>query len=274
MPGRSRRRAMGPEDAPEKKVSATGMTRLTFAQAGIDHTKGVLPHGAGNQLEALRETNFNSYFRMAAMRDPECWELDASVADLADRYPAALTAAQADLAQGGNCGEHATIAYDFLRMHMSEDTVNRCSVNGLDHAFLLLGDVAKDADDELAVCDPWPTAPTACLWEDHFAFTEDRDEIKVAASVSGDDADIKSAIAQGLRLSPKGEAWIAHAFDEDRTEEEIKKGREGDKPWIWRHENAASEEFRYTEEEAEQSQAASGSETEAAVPEQLRRRQS
>ncbi|MFK7927673.1 MAG: hypothetical protein AB8H79_05775 [Myxococcota bacterium] len=251
MPGRSRRRSLGPADAPEKEVTAQAMTRLTYARAGIDHTKGVLPHGAGNQLEALRDTNFNSYFRMAAMRDMECWELDSSVADLADKNPEALTAAMAELAQGGNCGEHATIAYDFLRMQMGEDTVNMCDKSGLDHAFLILGNVSSDSDSDLAVCDPWPTSPTSCLWEDHFAYDEDRTKLNVRSSVTGNTEDVKSAISSGLRLSAKGEQMIQQAFDDKRTEEEIKSGTEGDKPWIWEHGNAASETFQYVQEDEE-----------------------
>lgn len=233
------------DDPERKEVSATAMARLGHARRGIEQTKKVLSHGAGNQKEALKATNFNSYFRMAAMRDRDCWELDPALYDLADRYPDALTAAKADLAQGGNCGEHAMIAFDFLRQTAASETVNRCDVTDLDHAFVIVGDVASDEDDELVVCDPWPTAPTACLWEDHFAFTPDRGALNTRNSATGDDRDVKAAIAAGLRLSAKGQEMIQYAYDDARTQEEIDKGTEGDHPWIWTHPNAASEEFDY-----------------------------
>ena len=230
-----------------KTVSSLAMGRITDAQAGIDHTKGVLSHGAGNQLEALKATKFNSYFRMAAMRDRGAWEIDPSVYDLCRSHPEALTAAKADLAQGGNCGEHAAIAFDYLRTNTSH-IVNKSAKEGLDHAFVVIGDAEKDGDDELVVCDPWPTAPTACLWEDHFAFTADRDQLNLHSTATGDGQDVKAAIAKGLRLSAKGMAMVRNSMSEERTKEEIEKGTEGDKPWIWQHADAASSKYTYEAE--------------------------
>jgi hypothetical protein len=224
------------------------MTRLAAARAGIDHTKQVMSQGAGNQYEALEDTNFNSYFRMAAMRDPECWILDPNLFDLANQYPDALTAAKADLAAGGNCGEHAMVAFDYLRTRGGH-TVNRADKSGLDHAFVILGDIGTDSDADLVVCDPWPTAPTACLWEDHFGYTPDPGQLNTRNTASAEDTeDIKAILAQGLRLSAKGEEMIQYAFDEERTKEELEKGTSGDKPWIWNQVGAASTEYTYVEE--------------------------
>ncbi len=240
-----------------KEVSSKAMGRLTHAKAGIDQTKKVLSHGAGNQKEALEATKFNSYYRMAAMRDPGCWSLDASVHDLARKHPDALTAAKADLAQGGNCGEHAMIAYDYLQRTLPGDKVNRCDKEGLDHAFVIIGDTAGDTDKDLVVCDPWPTAPTACLWEDHFAFTPDRTQLNVRNTVSGDATDVKAAIAAGLSLSAKGRQMIAQSMSEEDTRKQIEKGTEGDHPWIWQHENAANTKYDYfAAEKAEEPKAA------------------
>lgn len=231
-------------DLGRKEVSEKAMTRINDAQSAIDQTKSVLSHGAGNQKEALEATKFNSYFRMAAMRDRDAWEIDPSVYHLARKYPNALTAAKADLAQGGNCGEHAAIAYDWLRANTSHQ-LHKSAKEGLDHAFVVIGDVEKDGDDELVVSDPWPTAPTACLWEDHFAFTPERDELKRHNSTTGDGEDVKAAIAKGLRLSAKGMAMVRNSLSEERTKEEIEKGTEGDKPWIWEHPDAASRKYTY-----------------------------
>jgi len=241
-------------ELPKKQVSAQAMTRLGHARKGIAHTKKVLKHGGGNQREALEATKFNSYFRMAAMRDPECWHIDPAIIPMARKYPEALVAAKADLAQGGNCGEHAMVAFDFLRMTASSEQVNRVSVKGLDHAFVLIGSIKKDDDAEITACDPWPTRPTACLWEDHFAHA-DKSEINIANSISGDDADVKAVIASGLSLSAKGQAYVKHAYDEEKTRTAIEEGTkrespseqnpEGSKPWIWDHENAARTEYEY-----------------------------
>lgn len=228
------------DDLPRKEVSGKAMSRLGKAQKAIDETERVLSYGGGNQWEDLERTNFNAYFRMAVMRDAECWTLDPSLYALANAYPEALTAAKAELAQGGNCGEHAMIAFDWLRRNASSENVSRVAVTGLDHAFVILGDLEHDSDADLVVSDPWPTAPMACTWEDHFAHTAERGNIDVHNQVSGDDADVKAAIAGGLSLSPKGQEQIRWAFDDQRTQDELKKGREGDKPWIWRHESAAA----------------------------------
>jgi len=247
-------------ELPKKQVSAKAMTRLGHARSAIAHTKKVLKHGAGNQKEALEATKFNSYFRMAAMRDPDCWHIDPGVISLARKYPEALVAAKADLAQGGNCGEHAMVAFDHLRMTASSEEVNRVSVNGLDHAFVLIGSIKDDEDGDLGACDPWPTKPTACMWDDHFAHAA-KSEIKIANTVSGDDADVKAAIASGLSLSAKGMAYVKHAYDVEKTKEAIEEGTareepseehpEGRKPWIWDHSDAASDKYDYVGPEPE-----------------------
>lgn len=234
-------------DRGPKEVTPKAMTRLKHAEAGIKQTKTVLSHGAGNQKEALEASKFNSYFRMAAMRDPECWSISPSVYSLARENPEALTAAKADLAGGGNCGEHAAIAFDYLRTNSSE-MVHMSSKEGLDHAFVVVGNPDSDSDSDLVVCDPWPTAPTACLWEDHFAFTSDRANLNLRNTTTGDGQDMKAAIAAGLSLTAKGKSMIQHSFSEERTKEEIEKGtnsEDDNKPWIWQHQDAASKKYTY-----------------------------
>ena len=34
---------------------------------------------------------------------------------------------------------------------------------------------------------------------------------------------------------------IEHSMSDEQTEEEIKKGREGDKPWIWQHSDSTAD---------------------------------
>lgn len=245
---------------PRKAVSPTAMGRLALSANAIKHTEGVMAEGRGNQYEDLKRTNFNSYFRMAAMRDPECWYIAPQVMHLARAHPDALTHAKAGLAKAGNCGEYAAVAMDWLRVNAAGEHLHYSAKEGLDHAFVIMGDIENDADNELVVADAWPTAPTACLWEDFFAFTTDRSQLQARRSLFGDGEDIASIIATGLRLTPKGEAWVNHSFTADETEKELKKGRERDEendrgPWIWRHANTARREFDYHSPEAEAAEA-------------------
>jgi hypothetical protein len=234
---------------PKKGVSGKGGKRLGQAQDAIKHTKGVLNFGAGNQYEALKATNFNSYFRMEVMRDMSYWELEDSVRPLAAANPEALTAAMADLAHGGNCGEHAQIAFDYLRAHAKGETINMSDVEGLDHAFVIIGNVSGESDADLCVSDPWPSAPTACLWEDHFAFTADRTKINRRHTAVADGQNVKAVIARGLRLTPEGQARIKAKLTNEQTEAELKKGtdRSSGHPWIWRHPGttAAGHDYDY-----------------------------
>lgn len=242
---------------PEKKVGSGAMRRIEKAREAINHTKEVFAFGAGNQLPALQSSNFNSYFRMKAMRDPGCWEMTASARMLASQNPDALTAAKADLAKGGNCGEHAQLGFDYLRATMKGETINRCDKEGLDHAFVIMGDISSEADNQLAVCDPWPHQATACLWEDHFAHTTERKELNVRKTEKADGKDVKSVIAAGLKLSQRGLAMIEQKYTDEESKEEIKKGtsrEDGAHPWIWNHgpTNQRGAEYDYVEEEKPQ----------------------
>lgn len=238
-------------DPEKKKVSGGAMKRIEKAREAINHTKSVLSFGAGNQYDALKSSNFNSYYRMATMRDMECWELDPTVRQLASKHPQALTAAMAELAQGGNCGEHAQIAYDFLCASMPGEQISQCDKEGLDHAFVILGDTKSEADSSLAVSDPWPTAATACLWEDHFAFTADRTKLNVRATERASGENVKAVIARGLKLSAKGLQMISQKMSDEDTDKHLKEGtsrENGAHPWIWRHGPTASTEYEYSAE--------------------------
>jgi hypothetical protein len=234
---------------PKKGVGAKAGKRLQQARDAIKHTKGVLNFGAGNQYDALKATNFNSYFRLEVMRDMSYWEIEDTVKPIAAANPEALTAAMADLAHGGNCGEHAQIAFDYLRVHAKGETLNMSDVEGLDHAFVLMGSLSGDADNDLTVSDPWPTNPTACLWEDHFAFRADRSQINARHTMVADGQNVKAVIARGLRLTPEGQARIQARLSDEQTEKELKKGtdRSSGHPWIWRHPGttAAGRDYDY-----------------------------
>lgn len=239
-------------DKPRKKVGSKAMKRIGLAHDAIKHAKSVFSFGAGNQAEALKGSNFNSYFRMKVMRDSSCWELAPSVRAIAAGNRDALTAAKADLAHGGNCGEHAQVGFDYLRVKAPGETIARSDVEGLDHAFVLMGDVGKEADNDVTVCDPWPTSPTACTWEDHFAHTTDKSKINRRNTMTADGKNVKAVIAAGLKLSARGQAMCQHKWPDDKTAEELEKGLGN---WIWEHPNAAETEYEYyTDEDSGQAE--------------------
>ena len=232
---------------PKKKVSGKAMGRLGKCRDAIKHTKAVMAFGAGNQLAALKASNWNSYFRLRIMRDPRCWEISPSVKAISSQFPNALTAAKADLAHGGNCGEHAAVAYDYLRSTAGGENIAFSQADGLDHAFVLMGDLKNDSDQDICVSDPWPSAATATVWEDHFAHTADRADIIQHYSMKADGKNHKSVIAAGLKLSAKGLRMVNKHLSTKETSDKIAAGEKDG--WIWEHDNAASggRDYDYSE---------------------------
>jgi hypothetical protein len=219
--GSSSSSAVQRDEKEKKEVSSKAMARLGHAEAAIKHTKTVLEHGAGNQLEALRASNFNSFWRLLVMRHNAAWRFTSrEAADYAARYPEALTAAKADLAQGGNCGEHAAIAFDYLRQNAGGETLNRVG-HSMDHAFVILGEMDKESGNELVVADPWPTKPTACLFEDHFCYTTDPTKLTVSNTVEANGEQAKAIILSGLALTDQGKELIEYANTQEETDKAI-----------------------------------------------------
>jgi len=239
---------------PKKHVGGDAMGRLGLASKAIAHTKEILKFGAGNQMEAIRATNANSTARLQVMRDEdhEYWEISPTVYELINNNYQAFTAAKAELMDGGggNCGEHADIAYDYLSVAAVGQTITKAQQKGFDHAFVLIGNLDSDEDSAIAVSDPWPTRPTAVVWEDHFAYIADRKKILRHATEVADGKSAKDVIKKGIKLTEKGKAMCQAKFDtKEETEDFIKKGRQGDHPWIWGHPNTArsGHDFEYTE---------------------------
>ncbi|HPH65828.1 MAG TPA: hypothetical protein PLF40_08795 [Kofleriaceae bacterium] len=228
-------------ELPKKQVSGKALGRLAKARDAIAATKRVLNFGAGNQMEAIGATKMNSNFRLKAMREPSYWTLAPDVQQLAQENPEALVAAQADLVHGGNCGEHAYIAYDYLRRHAKGEHIAYV-YSTIDHCFVHIGDKDRESAAEVAVSDPWPTQATACLWEDHFCFTTD---VQIDASMKADGKSLKGAIAHGLRLSEEGKAAAAAKATDAETHEALLNRKENH---FWQQPDTADEgkKFHYT----------------------------
>lgn len=248
--------ATGKEKDPtlkDKKVSGKAAGRLSKAQAGIDATKKVLSYGAGNQAEAMEMSKLNSTYRLLVMRTDDFWEMTPEAQELANENPEAAIAAKADLAHGGNCGEHAWVAFQYLRLHAKGEPIAVSAKEGLDHAFVLMGDLQKDGDADIVTSDPWPTRARACLWEDHFAYTADRSKIDVSYDMIADGKSYKEAIKAGLRLNASGRYYVQQHQSKKQTEEalENEKMTVGDQEidlHVWNHPNteASGKQFNYT----------------------------
>ncbi len=239
----------------DRAVSGKAAGRLAKAKAGIDATKRVLKYGAGNQAEAMEMSRLNSTYRLLVMRTDAFWEMSPDAQQIAAENPEAEIAAKADLARGGNCGEHAWCALQYLRLHASGEPLAVSAKQGLDHAFVLMGDLENDADSEIAVADPWPTRARACLWDDHFAYTADRSKIDVQYDLVGDGKSYKEAVKAGLRLSAEGKQFVKEKQSEKQTEDALRDqkmtidGQEIELH-VWTHPNTEAEGKRqnYVEE--------------------------
>jgi len=230
----------------KQEVSSEVYSRLALAADAIGATKRAIQF-QGNQVPALQKTNMNSYYRLQVMRDPSCWEMTPEAQALAWENPEAEIAAKADLCHGGNCGEHAWVAYHYLRQHASGQQIQVAAKSGFDHAFVLIGDLAKDSDEEIAVSDPWVNAPIACLWPHHFAYTDDHGKIENAASMVADGVSKKQAILAGLKLSAEGEAMIAKKDTKQETKEQTDDWKANH---YWDHTEPRTEKFEYRPEKA------------------------
>ncbi|MBZ0231158.1 MAG: DUF4157 domain-containing protein [Deltaproteobacteria bacterium] len=237
---------------PKKKVGKASKARLDAASKAIAYTKKVMAKGAGNQWEAIKATNANSTFRMQVMRDEnnEYWEVEPELWDVISANPAAFTAAKAELMDGGgggNCGEHADLAFDYLCATTSGDEVAVSQQKDFDHAFVIIGAMSEE-DEQLVVSDPWPTRPVAVMWTDHFAYCDRKALLRhQVGNASGKSP--KDVIKKGLRLTPLGRSTMQAKLSDKETDKLLKDGRQGDHPWIWNHPTtpAQGHDYNYVE---------------------------
>ncbi len=212
-----------------KQVSAKAMARLSMAQNAIDFTKRSIKQ-AGNQRPALDDTNFNSYYRMKVARGNQYWKVDKDVRDLIRKDPDAFKAAKAQKARGGNCGEHAQIAFQFLRSKYKGETIHLAS-HSMDHAFALIGKLYDINTKEMAVADAWPTHGKAVLWDDFFAYDDmPFDKVTLRNSMVADGKNTAETIAAGISLNARGRRMISREHSEERSDKKIEQG-EG--RWVW-----------------------------------------
>ncbi|MDQ3340232.1 MAG: hypothetical protein M4D80_34170 [Myxococcota bacterium] len=239
------------EKLEKKEVSAKTMGRLQVAADAIAETKKAIPK-QGNQVQALSSSKMNSKYRLEVMRNDSMWEYTNETSRrLADENFEAQLAAKADIAHGGNCGEHGFLAYHYLRQHAKGEKIAVSSSGELDHQFAVIGDQAKESPSEMVVSDPWVMKPTACLWEDHFAYGPDLN-VDYGGGVA-DGKSFKAAIASGLKLNARGQAYLQKAETEEKTKAMI----EAD-DHVWSNDDAAAEGKKFDYQTKKPAAAATG----------------
>jgi hypothetical protein len=186
------------------EVSPKVAERLQLAAKAIRFVKRGIPK-AGNQHEHVYDTKGNSHFRMIATRRTSIGSRVQSpeLKALAAKDRLAASAATIAATKGGNCGEHSVLSMHYLSGLNTGQTLTRAGVEGVDHAFVLIGDLKKDPLHEIVVVDPWVTNPQPLLYSD-FSFKKERSKIKtfdVVKNVGNKTRQARRALTRGLRAS-------------------------------------------------------------------------
>jgi hypothetical protein len=231
------------DPAHDRKVSTQVATRLAIAHEVIGDVKKINEH-AGNQRDALRATLGNAAYRGPMLRDPISssnwkWSNDAAKL-LAQQYPEAFFMAKAELlgaesapgvtnpGAGGTCWDQAHLAYYFLRIKAAGQPISVISSPSVDHAFTHIGDYQKEDHGEVAVCDPWPTSPTAVPWDEHFCHGSVQRGLSMIADGGGktaDGTDVKEAIKASLSLTPEAQQEIQTTLSQQELDEHLRTGK-------------------------------------------------
>jgi hypothetical protein len=186
------------------EVSPKVAARLKLAAQAIRFVKRGIPK-AGNQHEHIYDTKGNSYYRTQATRTTRIGNRVESPAlkALASKDPLAAKAATIAATRGGNCGEHSVLAMHYLSGLDTKQTLTRAGVQGVDHAFVLIGDLKNDPLHEIVVVDAWVTNPQPLLYSD-FSFKKERSQIRtfdVVKNVGNKTRQARRALTRGLRAS-------------------------------------------------------------------------
>ncbi len=232
------------EASGKKEVSVKGLERLEYARQAIDYTRQVLDFGAGNQVESLFATGASSYFRTRVVRGKSYWEIAPAVQEIASSNPEALEAAKAEMAKGGNCREYSRVALNYLRVTAKGEVLNLAQCGSPDHVFAVVGNRRTDPVANLAVADPWPTRPTACLFEDHFMYSH-REKFDWIHTSIADGQNVKDVILAGLKLTKEGEKMANKTPNDVEFKAILKMLRRRNYLWDQRESTLRGRNFEY-----------------------------
>ena len=153
------------EFAKERIVSPKVAERLRLAAQAIRFVKRAVPE-AGNQLDSLERTGGNSYKRMRVARNTNVVTRVPSMGDLAATDHEASRAAVIACTGGANCNGVSMMSFQYLKGRGVDHQITRVGTKGLDHLFVLIGDLKHDKRSEIVVVDPWVTHPQPLLLTD------------------------------------------------------------------------------------------------------------
>jgi len=230
----------------EREVSPKVAKRLQLAAQAIRFVKRGIPN-SGNQQEALLKTQGNSHYRMKLARTTSVGSRTPENAGLAAKDSLAAKSAVIACTSGGNCGENATLALHFLKGLGTGQTLTKAGVEGVDHAFVLIGDLKNDPLHEIVVVDTWVTHSQPLLYTD-FVFKKDRAQIRTfeTATTKGKAEGNKTRqnrrkMTKALRVSMKKNPSPL------MTQTTAKPN---DLPGIWNQPHAANYKFSYVTKDA------------------------
>ena len=168
----------------KKVVPRETKALLDLGEQAIGIVKETISSGAGNiayDLNASQNRGFEKlcYTRACTYHAP----------DIPKNYRnlVAREAAQVRAGHGGNCDEHALLAGAELNRLLPAGTpLALCRIQGLDHSFVVVGDLEGDRAG-LVVVDAWPTAAQAVVGGDFKWGTPQRFEARYPFQANGED---------------------------------------------------------------------------------------
>lgn len=225
----------------EREVSPKVAERLRLASQALRFVRKGIPF-SGNQQEALLKTQGNSHYRMKLTRSTSVGGRVPEMSGLAAKDRLAATSATIATTCGGNCGENASLALHFLKGLGSKQTFTKAGVQGVDHAFVLIGDIKNDPFHEIVVVDAWVTHPQPLLYSD-FVFKKERSLIKTievalptTKAAANETRQARRTMTRGLRKSFK--ANPSPLMTQTTT-------KPNDLPGVWNQSHAANYKFKY-----------------------------
>ncbi|WP_338524098.1 hypothetical protein NUH87_31130 [Pseudomonas batumici] len=153
---------------------------LTLAQGAINAVQWALPYGSNNQLESLKATRTGedpqgqTGARVNAIREglyillrqPHA-PLPPYFAEGGALYWCAMFSGVALYYGAGNCGEHASLAFNYLTLFgFPGIEIQRVNSDFNEHAFCV---ITWDGCKDPVICDAWASQPQACLYSHFFA---------------------------------------------------------------------------------------------------------
>ncbi len=229
----------------EREVSPKVAKRLQLAAQAIRFVKRGIPN-SGNQQEALIKTQGNSHYRMRLARSTSVASRSPENAGLASKDPLAAKSAVIACTSGGNCGENATLALHFLKGLGSGQTLTMAGVEGVDHAFVLIGDLKNDPLHEIVVVDTWVTHSQPLLYTD-FVFKKDRSQIRTFETATTKGKEEGNKTRQNRRKMTRA---LRASFKKNPSPlMKQTTAKPNDLPGIWNQPHAAEYKFSYVTKE-------------------------